>query len=75
MKRFTQAKKYLTVAAVSAFAASPSFATEGSAAQQIFGAIDLTGIAALVTAAGVLIIGITMAFKSIVLGKRTVKSA
>ncbi len=75
MKRFNQAKKYLTVAAVSAFAASPAFATEGSPMQQIFGAIDLSGIAALVTSAGVLIIGITMAYKSIVLGKRTVKSA
>ncbi len=38
----------------------------------IWSAIDLTGTTAKVTAAGVLIIGITMAFKAIVLGKRTV---
>ncbi|MEZ9560502.1 hypothetical protein [Vibrio coralliirubri] len=38
----------------------------------IWAAIDLTGTTAKVTAAGVLIIGIAMAFKAVVLGKRTV---
>ena len=38
----------------------------------IWAAIDLTGLSAKIVAAGVLIIGITMAFKSIGLGKRTV---
>ncbi|ACQ44541.1 hypothetical protein O1C66_003617 [Vibrio cholerae] len=41
----------------------------------IFGAIDFAGVAALVTAAGVSIIGITMAFKGISLGKRAVNKA
>ncbi|MEB5558291.1 hypothetical protein [Vibrio cholerae] len=41
----------------------------------IFGAIDFAGVAALVTAAGVSIIGITMAFKGITLGKRAVNKA
>lgn len=41
----------------------------------IFGAIDFAGVAAFVTAAGVSIIGITMAFKGISLGKRAVNKA
>lgn len=41
----------------------------------IFGAIDFSGVAALVTAAGVAIIGINMAFKGITLGKRAVNKA
>jgi hypothetical protein len=38
----------------------------------IFAAVDLAGVAAFVTATGVLIIGLTMAFKGIDLGKRGV---
>jgi len=41
----------------------------------IFTAVDLTAVATWVTATGVLIIGITMAFKGIDLGKRGVKKA
>lgn len=41
----------------------------------IFGAIDFAGVAALVTTAGVAIIGINMAFKGITLGKRAVNKA
>ncbi|MGL6172976.1 MAG: hypothetical protein ACRC1S_14005 [Vibrio sp.] len=41
----------------------------------IFAAIDFAGIAALVTSAGVAIIGIAMAFKGISLGKRAVNKA
>lgn len=41
----------------------------------IFGAIDFAGVAALVTASGVAIIGINMAFKGITLGKRAVNKA
>lgn len=43
--------------------------------QEIFAAIDFAGIAALVTASGVAIIGINMAFKGITLGKRAVNKA
>ncbi|AAL40839.1 putative major coat protein precursor [Vibrio phage ND1-fs1] len=46
-----------------------------STMQEIFAAIDFAGIAALVTAAGVAIIGINMAFKGITLGKRAVNKA
>ena len=41
----------------------------------IFAAVDLADVAAFVTAAGVLIIGITMAYKGITLGKRAVNKA
>ena len=42
---------------------------------EIFAAVDLGGVSAFVGATGVLIIGVTMAFKAIGLGKRAVKSA
>ena len=41
----------------------------------IFAAVDLTTVAAFVGGAGVLVIGIAMAFKGIGLGKRAVKTA
>ena len=41
----------------------------------IFAAVDLTTVSAFVAAAGVLVIGINLAFKGIGLGKRAVKSA
>ncbi len=42
---------------------------------EIFAAVDFAGVAAFVTAAGVAIIGINMAFKGISLGKRAVNKA
>lgn len=41
----------------------------------IFAAVDLSGVAAFVTASGVLIVGIAMAFKGIDLSKRAVRKA
>lgn len=41
----------------------------------IFAAVDFSTVAAFVAATGVVIIGITMAFKGIDLGKRGVKKA
>ncbi|BAN48602.1 hypothetical protein [Metapseudomonas resinovorans] len=41
----------------------------------IFAAVDLAEVATWVAATGVLVIGITMAFKGIDLGKRGVKKA
>ena len=41
----------------------------------IFAAVDLDDVATFVTGAGVLIIGIAMAFKGITLGKRAVNKA
>lgn len=41
----------------------------------IFAAVDFTAVAAWVVVAGVAIIGISMAFKGIDLGKRGVKKA
>ncbi len=41
----------------------------------IFTAVDLSSVATFVSAAGVLIIGIAMAFKGIGLGKRAVNKA
>lgn len=43
--------------------------------EAIFAAVDLGSVATWVGATGVLIIGITMAFKGIDLGKRGVKKA
>ena len=42
---------------------------------EIFAAVDLGDVTAFVIASGVLVIGITMAFKGIDLGKRAVKKA
>lgn len=41
----------------------------------IFAAVDLSTVAAFVAATGVIIIGITLGFKGIDLGKRGVKKA
>lgn len=41
----------------------------------IFTAVDLTGITAFVTAAGVLVVGVALAFKGITLAKRTISKA
>lgn len=41
----------------------------------VFAAVDFTDVAAWVGATGVAVIGITMAFKAIDLGKRGVKKA
>ena len=43
--------------------------------EEIFEAVDLTGVSAFVVLAGVAIVGIAMAFKGIVLSKRTVNKA
>ncbi len=42
---------------------------------EIFAAVDLTAVATFVGAAGVLVIGIALAFKGISLGKRAVSKA
>lgn len=41
----------------------------------IFAAVDLSSVAAFVTGAGVIIVGVAMAFKGISLGKRAVNKA
>lgn len=43
--------------------------------EAIFGAVDMTSVLTWLTAVGISIIGITMAFKGIDLGKRGVKKA
>ena len=59
----------LSMFGVSAFAAPPSVY------QTTLAAVDFTGIATWVGIAGIAIIGITMAFKGIDLGKRGVRKA
>ncbi|NNM80459.1 MAG: hypothetical protein HKM01_08410 [Gallionella sp.] len=49
--------------------------TTTSIMAQIFAAVDFTGIATWVGVAGIAVIGITMAFKGIDLGKRGVRKA
>ncbi|WP_169696435.1 phage coat protein [Vibrio parahaemolyticus] len=76
MKYINQAKKFVkrgaATVAVAAFSGA-AFASEAGA--DPFSAIDLTGVAVKIGAAGLLIIGITMAYKSITLAKRAVKLA
>ncbi|EPN8222392.1 phage coat protein [Vibrio alginolyticus] len=76
MKYINQAKKFAKRGAATVVVAAFSgaaFASEGGA--DPFSAIDLTGVAVKIGAAGLLIIGITMAYKSITLAKRAVKLA
>jgi len=42
---------------------------------EIFAAVDLAGVATFVGAAGVLIVGVALAFKGITLAKRAVNKA
>lgn len=78
MTRLNQFKKYakkatatVTIAALSL----PAFADVSTGPADPFTAIDLAGVAAKVGAAGLLIVGITMAYKSITLAKRAVNKA
>lgn len=57
-----------------AMLAAPSFAqTSGSGWDAFFDAVDLSGVSAKVVAAGLLIVGIAVAFKGSDLGKRVVR--
>ena len=67
------AGKVKTQAAVGSLLLVASAGARAEGVDDIWAAIDLTGTTAKVIAAGVLIIGIAMAFKAIVLGKRTVQ--
>ncbi|HHG3562534.1 TPA: phage coat protein [Vibrio parahaemolyticus] len=76
MKYINTAKKFAkrgaATVAVAAFSGS-TFASEAGA--DPFSAIDLAGVATKIGAAGLLIVGITMAYKSITLAKRAVNKA
>ncbi len=77
MKHFNKAKKFASnlntkIAVGSLMLVASSGAHAAGPMDDIWAAIDLSGIATKIGAAGVLIIGITMALKSIGLGKRTV---
>lgn len=79
MKCLNQVKKYakkatatVTIAALSL----PAFANGvSSGPADPFTAIDLSGVAVKIGAAGLLIVGIAMAMKSITIAKRTVNKA
>lgn len=53
--------------------ASPSFAVGGTSFDAFIDEVDLSGLAVKVIAAGLLIIGIAIAFKGADLGKRVVR--
>lgn len=74
MKMFKQVKKYGVGVVLSAALSSSAFAADASGVDAIWGAIDLSGIGTKVAAAGVLVIGVCMVFKSIRLGKKTVNT-
>lgn len=67
--------KVMNLAALvgAAVASTSSHAADGTAAY--FAAIDLSGVATSVGAAGVTIVGIAMAYKGITLAKRAVSKA
>lgn len=66
------AGKVKTQAAVGSLVLVASAGARAEGVDDIWGAVDLSGTTAKVIAAGVLIVGVAMAFKSIVLAKRTV---
>lgn len=70
VKKF--ASKVKTQAAVGSLLLMASAGARAEGVDDIWAAIDLTGTTAKVIGAGVLIIGIAMALKSVSLGKRTV---
>lgn len=76
MKHMNSVRKFAgkvkAQAAVGSLLLMSSAGARAEGIDDIWAAIDLTGLSAKIVAAGVLIIGITMAFKSIGLGKRTV---
>ncbi|MBO0210716.1 phage coat protein [Vibrio sp. Vb0877] len=76
MKYINQAKKFakrsVATVAVAAFSGA-AFASEAGA--DPFSAIDLSGVATKIGAAGLIIVGIAMALKSITLAKRAVNKA
>ncbi|HCE5244565.1 TPA: phage coat protein [Vibrio parahaemolyticus] len=76
MKYINQSKKFAkrgaATVAVAAFSGA-AFASEAGA--DPFSAIDLAGVATKIGAAGLLIVGIAMALKSITLAKRAVNKA
>ncbi|WP_447035759.1 phage coat protein [Vibrio alginolyticus] len=77
MKYINQTKKFAkrgaATVAVAAFSGAALASGEGGA--DPFSAIDLAGVAAKIGAAGLIIVGITMAYKSITLAKRAVNKA
>ncbi|EGQ7806302.1 phage coat protein [Vibrio parahaemolyticus] len=76
MKYINTAKKFAKRgAATVAVAAFSGAALASEAVADPFTAIDLAGVAAKIGAAGLLIVGITMALKSITLAKRAVNKA
>ncbi|ELA7319201.1 phage coat protein [Vibrio parahaemolyticus] len=76
MKYINQAKKFAkrgaATVAVAAFSGA-TFASEAGA--DPFSAIDLAGVSTKIGAAGLLIVGIAMALKSITIAKRAVNKA
>ncbi|CAK2011799.1 Phage coat protein [Vibrio crassostreae] len=76
MKYMNKARKFAskvkTQAAVGSLLLMASAGARAEGADDIWAAIDLTGTTTKVVGAGVVIIGIAMAIKTIGLGKRTV---
>ena len=75
MKLFKQAQKYGARVSTAAGVALLSISSAHAAGpiDDLFGAIDLTTVAAAVLAVGLLVVGIAMSFKGIDLSKRAVR--
>lgn len=65
--------KFWGVATVASLAASSAMAQETNVLVQFIDAVGLAGISAAVIAAGLLVVGIAMAFKGPDLGKRVIR--
>ncbi|ELI0632999.1 phage coat protein [Vibrio harveyi] len=75
MKRLNQVKKYAKKATATVTIAALSLPAFADSPADPFTAIDLSGVAVKIGAAGLLIVGIAMALKSITLAKRAVNKA
>ncbi|EOC6598719.1 phage coat protein [Vibrio parahaemolyticus] len=75
MKYINKAKKFAKRGVATVAVAAFSGAAFASEAADPFSAIDLAGVATKIGAAGLLIVGIAMALKSITIAKRAVNKA
>lgn len=70
---FSKMKSKSLALVVMVLAASPAFAQETSVFEQFLDAVGLDGVSAAVIAAGLLLVGIAMAFKGPDLAKRLIR--
>lgn len=75
LKNFFSRKAIVSGTAFGAVMAAGSAHAVGGGMADIFAAVDLSTVATFVTATGVLVVGIALAFKGITLAKRGIAKA